>query len=97
LESATLTRAIYNPKGVDVKAAEQHVLKKGSLKAFDQDHVDPKELLSPLPTCCAGSGGSGNQRNERGQIKCRILAEAANGPTTPAADVNLGKRWDEVF
>src|SRR6266852_9698654 len=38
--------AIYNPKGIDVKAAEQHVLKKGSLKAFAQDdHVDPKELL----------------------------------------------------
>ena len=38
--------AIYNPKGIDVKAAEQHVLKKGTLRAFDQgDHIDPNELL----------------------------------------------------
>src|SRR5207247_8291829 len=38
--------AIYNPKGIDVKAAEQHVLKKGNLRAFAQDdHVDPNELL----------------------------------------------------
>src|SRR5712672_870910 len=38
--------AIYNSKGIDVKAAEQHVLKKGNLRAFDQgDRIDPKELL----------------------------------------------------
>jgi glutamate dehydrogenase (NAD(P)+) len=31
------------------------------------------------------------------QIKCRILAEGANGPTTPDADLLLEQRWDEVF
>src|SRR5207245_3364349 len=44
------TTALYNPKGIDVKAAEQHVLKKGSLRAFDQgDRIDPNELL--VKTC----------------------------------------------
>ena len=28
--------AIYNPKGIDLEAAEQHVLKKGNLRAFRQ-------------------------------------------------------------
>jgi glutamate dehydrogenase (NAD(P)+) len=32
-----------------------------------------------------------------GQLKCRILAEGANGPTTPDADLLLDERWDEVF
>ena len=32
-----------------------------------------------------------------GQLKCRILAEGANGPTTPDADLVLDQRWDEVF
>jgi glutamate dehydrogenase (NAD(P)+) len=29
--------------------------------------------------------------------KCRILAEGANGPTTPEADLVLEKRQDEIF
>src|SRR5437868_11754696 len=41
------TAAIYDPKGIDVKAAEQHVFKKGNLRAFVQDdHVDPKQFLT---------------------------------------------------
>ncbi len=30
-------------------------------------------------------------------MKCRILAEGANGPTTPEADLILNERWDELF
>ena len=37
-----------------------------------------------------------NEKNAD-KIKCRILAEGANGPTTPEADKMLEKRWDEVF
>jgi glutamate dehydrogenase (NAD(P)+) len=91
--------AIYNPKGIDVKAAEQHVLKKGSLKAFDQDdHVDPKELLIlPCDVLVPAAVDRVINETNAGKIKCRILAEAANGPTTPAADIILEKHWDEVF
>jgi len=32
-----------------------------------------------------------------GKLRCRILAEAANGPTTPEADLILFKRWNEIF
>ncbi|MEY4299045.1 MAG: Glutamate dehydrogenase, partial [Verrucomicrobiota bacterium] len=31
------------------------------------------------------------------QLRCRVLAEAANGPTTPEADVVLDQRRDEIF
>jgi glutamate dehydrogenase (NAD(P)+) len=30
-------------------------------------------------------------------LKCRVLAEGANGPTTPDADLVLEKRQDEIF
>jgi glutamate dehydrogenase (NAD(P)+) len=91
--------SIYNPKGIDVKAAEQHVLKKGNLRAFDQgDHVDPAEFLT-LPCDILAPCAVDRVITEKNaaKLKCRILAEGANGPTTPEADVILEKRWDEVF
>ena len=91
--------AVYNPNGIDVEAAEQHVMKKGSLRAFREgDHVDPKELLTLpcdiLAPCAVDRVINGENA---GKIQCRILAEGANGPTSPEADLILEKRWDEVF
>jgi glutamate dehydrogenase (NAD(P)+) len=91
--------AVYNPKGIDVRAAEQHVIKKGNLRAFDQgDRVDPNEMLT-MPCDILVPAAVDRVINEKnaGQIKCRILAEGANGPTTPEADRILDQRWDEVF
>jgi glutamate dehydrogenase (NAD(P)+) len=91
--------ALYNPKGIDIQAAEQHVLKKGHLRAFTGgDHVDPKELLTMkcdvlVPAAVDRVITGKNAR----KLQCRILAEAANGPTTPEADLILEKRWDEIF
>jgi glutamate dehydrogenase (NAD(P)+) len=31
------------------------------------------------------------------RLQCRVLAEGANGPTTPAGDVVLDQRRDEIF
>src|SRR5438132_279786 len=91
--------AIYNPKGIDVQAAEQHVLKKGNLRAFHEaDHVDPKDLLSmPCDVLVPAAVDRVINGTNAGKLKCRILAEAANGPTTPEADLILEKRWDEIF
>jgi glutamate dehydrogenase (NAD(P)+) len=91
--------ALYNPKGIDVKAAEQHVFKKGSLRAFAQgDHVDPNELLTmPCDVLVPAAVDRVINGKNAGKLKCRILAEGANGPTTPEADLILEKRWDEIF
>jgi len=93
------TTALYNPNGIDVKAAEQHVFKKGNLRAFDQgDRVDPNELLSlPCDVLVPAAVDRVITAKNAAQLKCRILAEGANGPTTPEADLILEQRWDEVF
>jgi glutamate dehydrogenase (NAD(P)+) len=93
------TTALYNPKGIDVKAAEQHVLKKGNLRAFDQgDRVHPNELLTmPCDVLVPAAVDRVITEKNAAQLKCRILAEGANGPTTPDADRILDQRWDEVF
>jgi len=93
------TTAVYNPKGIDVKAAEQHVLKKGHLRAFDQgDRIDPNEMLvqkcDVLAPCAVDRVIT---EKNAAKLQCRILAEGANGPTTPEADKILDQRWTEVF
>ena len=93
------TAAIYNPKGIDVKAAEQHVQKKGNLRAFDQgDRIDPNEMLvqkcDVLAPCAVDRVIT---EKNAAKLQCRILAEGANGPTSPEADKILDQRWSEVF
>ena len=93
------TVALYNPQGIDVKAAEQHVLKKGNLRAFDQgDRVDPNEMLTmPCDILIPCAVDRVITEKNAARLKCRILAEGANGPTTPEADLILQERWDEIF
>ena len=93
------TTALYNPKGIDVKAAEQHVLKKGNLRAFDQgDHVDPNEMLTMKCDVLVPAAVDRviNEKNAA-KLQCRILAEGANGPTTPEADLILTERRNDLF
>src|ERR687884_648938 len=82
------TVALYNPNGIDVRAAEQHVLKKGNLRAFDQgDRVDPNELLTmPCDILVPAAVDRVITEKNAAQLKCRILAEGANGTTSPEAD-----------
>ncbi len=93
------TTALYNPKGIDVKAAEQHMLKKGHLRAFcEDDRVDPNELLIlPCDILVPAAVDRVITGKNAAQLKCRILAEGANGPTSPDADLILEQRWDEIF
>ena len=93
------TTAIYNSKGIDVIAADKHAMKKGNLRSFmEADRVDPNELLTMkcdilVPSAVDRVINEGNAR----KLQCRILAEGANGPTTPDADLILNEKWDEIF
>ena len=93
------TVALYNPDGIDVAKAEQHVIKKGNLRAFDEaDRVDPNEMLTmPCDVLVPSAVDRVINKGNAAKLKCRILAEGANGPTTPEADLILNERWDELF
>ncbi|EDY18393.1 Glu/Leu/Phe/Val dehydrogenase [Chthoniobacter flavus Ellin428] len=91
--------AFYRADGIDVHAAEKYANEHGSLAGFTEaDTIDPDELLiQPCDVLVPAAVEGVITEKNAGQLRCRILAEAANGPTTPAADRILFERWNEIF
>ena len=93
------TAAYYDPKGLPLDAIERHVAERGSLMGFsDQIGIDPGELLyQPCDVLVPAAVERVITANNASRLRCRILAEGANGPTTPDADAVLAERGDEIF
>jgi glutamate dehydrogenase (NAD(P)+) len=94
-----LSGAYHNDRGIDVQAAEKYALKHGSLTGFPGAEPIPGADFLTLPCDVlvpAAVSGVIHAKNA-GKIRCRLLAEGANGPTTVEADKILFERWNEVF
>jgi glutamate dehydrogenase (NAD(P)+) len=89
---------IYNAKGLDLRALEKHVAQTRSVTGFAEADPVSNEQLLLLPCDILVPAALERQitGENAGRIQCRILAEAANGPTTPEADVILNQR-PEIF
>jgi glutamate dehydrogenase (NAD(P)+) len=91
---------IHQPKGLDVAALQRHKAKGASFKTYpDGKAITNKQLLELsgvdilVPAALENQITAANAAN----IKAKIIAEAANGPTTPAADEILFKRGRTVI
>ncbi len=85
--------ATANPQGIDVAALSKHVGSGKLLKDFAGGReIDPDDILTMECTVLVPAALE-RQITEKnaGQLKCRILAEGANGPTTPDADKLLNQ------
>jgi len=91
--------AYHRARGIDVSYAEKYAAQHGSLAGFDgADRISPDDLLTlPCDVLVPAALEAVITEKNAGNLKCRILAEAANGPTTPAADQILFQRWNEIF
>jgi glutamate dehydrogenase (NAD(P)+) len=84
---------IYNPDGLDAQAVIAHKNETGSVIGFpDAQSINNTELLEMdivvlLPAALENQITGANA----GNVKARIIAELANGPTTPEADEVLHK------
>jgi glutamate dehydrogenase (NAD(P)+) len=91
--------ALHRADGIDVEAAEKYAAEHGSLEGFSEaDRIPPEELLTlPCDILVPAAIEAVITEKNAAQLRCRILAEGANGPTTPAADRILFERWNEIF
>ena len=79
---------IYNAAGLDVTAVRNHKAETGSVINFrEADNISNEELLE-LPVMVLFPSALENVITQRNadNIHATIVAELANGPTTPAAD-----------
>lgn len=93
------TACYYDPRGLDVDALLKHAEKHGSLRGFSTEAAfDPNDILSqPCDVLIPAAIERVIDEKVAPKLRCRILAEAANGPTTPEADEILDQRRDEIF
>ena len=93
------TACFYDPAGLPVEAMLKHVAKHKVLAGFSAEALaDPKALLTRK---CDFLVPAALERVIDGpmaaKLQCRVLVEAANGPTMPEADLVLAERAKEIY
>jgi len=90
------TGGIHNPRGIDIKQALAYVQYQKTLRDFDGGEAISNEQLLELK--CTVLVPAALERvitdQNAAKLNCRLLAEAANGPTTNAADRIIDQRGD---
>jgi glutamate dehydrogenase (NAD(P)+) len=94
------TAAYYDPKGLPLDSIEAHIAKSGGMLAgwSNQSQIDPVDLLiQPCDILVPAAMERVIDETIAAKLKCRILAEGANGPTTPLADEVLDDPACDIF
>lgn len=90
------TGGIFNAKGIDLAKAQNYVRYQKTLHDFDGGEPISNEDLLELK--CTVLAPCALERvitdKNAAKLKCRVLAEGANGPTTNAADKIIEHRGD---
>ena len=93
------TGALYDKSGLDIPLLMRHAGLHGSIAGFSNELAfDPAQILTlPCDVLVPAAMERVIDARVAENLKCRVLAEGANGPTTPDADLVLEKRQDEIF
>ncbi|XP_072229918.1 glutamate dehydrogenase 1b [Leuresthes tenuis] len=79
--------SIYNPDGIDPKQLEDYKLQHGTIVGFPgAKPYDGNILEADCHILIPAAGEKQLTRHNAPRIKAKIIAEGANGPTTPDAD-----------
>jgi glutamate dehydrogenase (NAD(P)+) len=90
---------IWNPAGLDIRQLETHVREAGSVTGFPgAEPVSNADLvLQPCDVLIPAAVGSQIREDNADRVKATLVAEGANGPTTPEADQILRERGVTVI
>ena len=90
---------VWNPEGLDVRQLQAHVAEAGSVAGFPgAETITNEEILEqPCDVLIPAAVDSVIHERNADRIKALIIAEGANGPTTPEADVILRDRGVTVI
>jgi glutamate dehydrogenase (NAD(P)+) len=93
------TAAYYDPRGLPIAELVLHVARTGALAGWSTELLtDPVGLLTmPCDILAPCAVERVIDASVAEKLRCRILAEGANGPTTPDADRVLDQRREELF
>jgi glutamate dehydrogenase (NAD(P)+) len=87
--------AIASPEGIDAQRLAEHVREGGEVADFDSgpEQIDPDDLVALdcdvfVPAALGGMIHADNAD----RMRCRMIVEGANSPTTPKADEILNDR-----
>ena len=91
--------AVYAPGGLDIQALTAHVAQTGRVPGFaGGGPVDAASFLAlPCDVLVPAAGGGMITAANAGRIQASLVAEGANGPTTPEADDLLHARGITVL
>ena len=80
--------AIYNPNGLDIAALMEHRKETGSIRDYREgENMDRHEaLFLPCDVLLPAAHENEITSATAPRLRCKILCEGANGPTTPLAD-----------
>ncbi len=88
------TGGIYNPGGLDPRKVLGHKKRTGTVTGFtDSEDISNQELLSlPCDVLIPAALEGQITRENAHTVSAKMIAEGANGPTTPEADVVLREK-----
>lgn len=91
--------AIWNGGGLDIRQLEAHVAENGSVTDFpgSEPLTNAQLLEQPCDVLIPAAVGSQIRADNAERIKASVVAEGANGPTTPEADAILHDRGVTVI
>lgn len=94
-----ITGTIYNKNGLNVDEVLNYLGVNRTLKNYPEAEFISKEEFFALETDILILAATENQLTEElaQTVKCRIIAEGANSPTTYEADVFLTKNRPDIF